>query len=46
MDGGIFSFITREGTLMKNTLRVGIVGCGTIGGYILESVAAGKVDQT
>ena len=30
---------------MKKELRIGIIGCGTIGSYVLDSVAAGKVDN-
>lgn len=26
-------------------LRIGIIGCGTIGSYVLDSVAAGKIDN-
>jgi len=28
---------------MKEKLRIGIIGCGTIGGYVLDAVASGKV---
>ena len=28
---------------MKDTVRIGILGCGTIGGYVLDAVVAGKV---
>jgi len=28
---------------MKDKLRIGIMGCGTIGGYVLNAVASGKV---
>jgi len=30
---------------MKEKLRIGIIGCGTIGGYVLDAVAAGKVNN-
>lgn len=30
---------------MKDKLRIGIIGCGTIGGYVLDAVAAGKVEN-
>jgi aspartate dehydrogenase len=30
---------------MKKQLRVGIIGCGTIGKYVLDSVMAGKIDN-
>ena len=30
---------------MKNNLRIGIIGCGTIGGYVLDEVEAGKVEN-
>ncbi len=30
---------------MKEKLRIGIIGCGTIGGYLLDAVLAGKVEN-
>jgi len=32
--------------VMEERLRIGIIGCGTIGGYVLDAVAAGKVEKT
>lgn len=28
---------------MRNVTRIGLIGCGTIGGYVLEAVVGGKV---
>jgi aspartate dehydrogenase len=30
---------------MKRNLRIGIIGCGTIGGFVLDAVGAGKVEN-
>ena len=30
---------------MKEKLRIGIIGCGTIGGYLLDAVLAGEVEN-
>lgn len=30
---------------MKHNLRIGIIGCGTIGGYVLDEVVAGKLED-
>jgi len=44
MDEDIESSLILGGK-MKKELRIGIIGCGTIGSYVLDSVAAGKVDN-
>lgn len=31
---------------MREPLRIGIIGCGTIGGYILDAVMSGKVENS
>jgi len=35
----------KEKAMEKKSLMVGIIGCGAIGGYVLDSVTAGKVDH-
>lgn len=31
---------------MNGRLRIGIIGCGTIGGYVLDAVMAGKIENS
>ena len=43
LDGG---YRGKGGNVMEKRAHVGILGCGTIGGYVLDEVMAGKVENT
>jgi predicted dinucleotide-utilizing enzyme len=34
----------RGGRLMGKKIRVGLIGCGVIGGFVLEAFVGGKID--